>query len=229
MCRTRWAERHSAYQHFYQCYKFIVIAFEAIALGLHQNDLSDNFAGATWSSDCKSNANSLLHVHAVTSFEFVIAFLTVYQYLSHLSGITVKLQSRTLDIIEAYQHVDDIKQFYKELRKNSEVDFHKVYQQAERMATAVNVDPSKPRSCARQRNRPNAQVETVEEWYRVNVAVPFLDHILAELDSQFSVLAQTSSKLLELVPSGMCFKKDLDLSEVVQLYCNDLISPEQFD
>ena len=27
----------------------------------------------------------------------------------------------------------------------------------------------------------------------------------------------------------MCFKKDLDLSEAVQLYCNDLTSPEQFD
>ena len=97
------------------------------------------------------------------------------------------------------------------------------------MATAVNVDPSKPRSCTHQRNRPNAQVETVEEWYRVNVAVPFLDHIIAELDSQFSVLVQTSSKLLGLIPSVMCFKKDLDLSEAVQLYCNDLPSPQQFD
>ena len=50
------------------------------------------------------------------------------------------------------------------------------------MASAVNVDPCKPRTCARQRNRPNAEAETVEEWYRVNVAVPFLDHIIAELN-----------------------------------------------
>ena len=57
--------------------------------------------------------------------------------------------------------------------KNFEVDFHKVYLQAERMATAVNVNPLKPRACPCQRNRPNAQVETVEEQYRVNVAVPF--------------------------------------------------------
>ena len=130
---------------------------------------------------------------------------------------------------EAYQHADDVKQFYKELRKNFEVDFHKVYSQAERMATAVNVDPSKPRSCARQRNRPNAQVETVEEWYRVNVAVAFLDHIIAELDSQFSVLAQTASKLLGLVPLVICSKRDLDLSDAVELYSEDFTSPKQFD
>ena len=169
---------------------------------------------ATWSSDCKSNDNSLLH--AVTSFEFVIAFLTVDQYLSHLSGITVKLQSSTLDMIEAYQHVDDIQQFYKELRKNSKVDFHKVYQQAERMATAVNVDPSKPRSCARQRNKPNAQVETVEEWYKVNVPVPFLDHIIAELDSQFSVLAQTYPSFLDWFYQ-LCASKRIS---ICQKLCN---------
>ena len=47
----RWAEQHSAYQHFYQSYKYIVIAFEVIALGLHRDDLSDNYAAATWDPD----------------------------------------------------------------------------------------------------------------------------------------------------------------------------------
>ena len=64
------------------------------------------------------------------------------------------------------------------MRKNIEEEFHKVYQQSERMATAVNVQPSKPRSCARQRHHPNADAETIEDWYRINEAVPFLDHII---------------------------------------------------
>ena len=72
----------------------------------------------------------------------------------------------------------------------------------------MNVQPSKPRTCIRQRNRPNAEAETVEEWYRVNVAVPFLDHIIVELDSQFSAIAQTSTRLLGLVPSIMCSQND---------------------
>ena len=85
VCMTCWAERHSAYQHFYQCYKFIVITSETIALGFYQNDLRYNLAGANWSSDCKSNANLLLH--AVTSFEFVIAILMVRYYCSSLNGL----------------------------------------------------------------------------------------------------------------------------------------------
>lgn len=227
LCKTRWAERHSAYQHFYQSYKFIVITFEAIALGLHRDDLSENYSAAIWDPDSKASANSLLH--AVTTFEFIIGFSIIYQYLSHLAGISVKLQSSTLDILQAFQEVDEIKHFYKKIRETIQEDFIKIYKQAERMGAAVNVEPSKPRTCIRQRNRPNAEAETVEEWYRVNVAVPFLDHIIVELDSQFSALAQTSTRLLGLVPSIMCSQREIDVSEAVELYHDDLPSPELFD
>ena len=77
------------------------------------------------------------------------------------------------------------------------------------MAAAVDIEPAKPRTCVRQRNRPNAEAETVEEWYMVNVAIPFMDHIMTELDSQFSALAQTSARLLGLVPSALCSRDDL--------------------
>jgi len=37
-------------------------------------------------------------------FEFIVTFLTVYQTLSHLAGMTVKLQSTTLDISDGGGH-----------------------------------------------------------------------------------------------------------------------------
>ena len=150
LCKTRWAERHSAFQHFYQCYKFIVIALEVIGLGLHKNELSNNFKDGTWDMDSRSRATSLLH--SVTDFEFIAVFPIAYQYLSHLAGIKVKLQSSTTDIVEAYKQIDEVKQFYKEIRGNVDTEFHKVYIQAERMAAAVDVEPRKPRSCAQQRH-----------------------------------------------------------------------------
>ena len=140
--RTRWAERHSAYQHFYQCYAFVVKSLEVIGLGQHSGDHSENFAQATWDHDSKSTANSLLR--GITDFEFIVVFLTVYHFLSHLSGITVKLQSTTIDIIDAYCQVDDIKVFYKEIRKNIASEFHKVYEQAARMAATVDDNLLRP-------------------------------------------------------------------------------------
>ncbi len=97
------------------------------------------------------------------------------------------------------------------------------------MGESVNVDPSKPRSCARQHNRPNAAAENIEDWYRINVAIPFIDHIITELDSEFSGLAKTVSTLLELVPLNIHTNEVIDLTEIKQLYLNDLLTPETLE
>ena len=63
------------------------------------------------------------------------------------------------------------------LEKNNVVQFHVIYEQAERMDNAVSTNISRPRNCCRQIHQPNAKVEGIEEWYRINVAIPFLDHM----------------------------------------------------
>ena len=83
------------------------------------------------------------------------------------------------------------------------------------MATAVNVEPSKPRSCSRQRNRPNVVACTVEEWYKINVAIPFIDHIISDLESHFSLHAKTVSLLLCLVPSLIVKKVTVDFADLI--------------
>ena len=87
---------------------------EVIGVGLHKNELSDNFADASWEQD-----SSLSLLHGLTDFEFIVLFMTAYHFLSHLSGISVKLQSTTNDIIDAYQQINEIKEFYREMRKNA--------------------------------------------------------------------------------------------------------------
>lgn len=105
--------------------------------------------------------------------------------------------------------------------KGNQADFSRVCKQSEIMAAAVNVEPTKPRTCARQKNRLNAEAETREEWYKVNFAVFFFpDHIVAQLDSQFSALAQTT-QLIGLVPSVICSKsrKELFDQEFTRWHC----------
>lgn len=68
----------------------------------------------------------------------------------------------------------------------------------------------------------------IEEWYRINVAVPFLNHIISELNEQFSSLAQTATKLYGMIPAILCSGKNVDLTEVVKLYNYDMPSLELF-
>lgn len=70
-----------------------------------------------------------------------------------------------MGIVEAYKQIDEVKQFYKEMRENVDTEFNKVYTQAERIngCSCIHVEPCKPRSCARQRHRTNTAIESIEE------------------------------------------------------------------
>ncbi len=100
------------------------VTFEVIGCGQHQDSLSEDFTSATWDPESKIKANSFFL--SITEFEFIIVFLIIYQFLSHLAGITVKLQGTEVDIMEAYNQIDDIKSYYKTIRENINIEFIKV-------------------------------------------------------------------------------------------------------
>ena len=94
LCRVRWAARHDAYSHFYSSFIFIVQSFEVIALGFHISDYSTDVTSG-WNGKCKTEASGILS--GIEKFDFIITFVTVYQFLSHLAGIRMKLQSTCLE------------------------------------------------------------------------------------------------------------------------------------
>ncbi len=55
----------------------------------------------------------------------------MYQFLSHLAGITVKLQKTALDIVEADEMITDISQMYKREHEDIDSSFATVYTQCE--------------------------------------------------------------------------------------------------
>ncbi|CAM4641816.1 unnamed protein product [Leuciscus chuanchicus] len=166
------------------------VALEVIALGLHTEEYSQDVTTG-WQGKYKAEAYSLLS--GLQNFGFILTFLTASQ--------------TSVDIMEAFSMVDEVKNIYKELRETIEDDFNQIYKQAIRMAAQDDVQPtSQPRVAGRQTHRENVPAETVKDYYRRNMAIPFLDHDLGG-------------------NSGMT----VDISEVVQLYQDDLPSPELID
>ena len=64
----------------------------------------DEYQDATWYRKNKDDAVALLA--SLATFDFIVSFLVLYEFLSHLSGVTVKLQGQSIDIIKAYQEVE---------------------------------------------------------------------------------------------------------------------------
>ncbi|KAG7165047.1 putative 52 kDa repressor of the inhibitor of the protein kinase-like 19 [Homarus americanus] len=58
----------------------------------------------------------------------------------------------------------------------------------------VGVAPSMPRLCKCQRHRDNTLADGLAEYYRRMVAIPLLDHLLAELEMRFTPLYQKPSR-----------------------------------
>jgi len=66
-----------------------------------------------------------------------------------------------------------------------------------------------------------------EEYYGLNVALPFLSHIISELEVQFSEMSVLSAKMMNLFPSVLCTTEELpSLDDVVVMYNEDLPSPD---
>ena len=66
-----------------------------------------------------------------------------------------------------------------------------VYTRAVKIATIIDVQPSKPRTSGRQANRSNAVAcnmqssDAIANHYRVNMFIPFVDHVIQYLEDRF--------------------------------------------
>ena len=54
------------------------------------------------------------------------------------------------------------------------------------MAALADVEAKCPRVADRQQHRSNTPATAPEGYYRVNLAIPLLQHVIAQLDGKFS-------------------------------------------
>ena len=153
LCKARWAERQDAYRYFYQAYIFITESLELIRCQQHLDKYGSAFED--WDTSSRSDAQQTLA--SITTFEFITVFLTIYQYLSHLAGITVKLQKCALDIVEAYEQIKEVSKMFRNERQNIDSGFGKIYDHAIRIAEKIGTTAEMPCIVSRQQHRSNTE------------------------------------------------------------------------
>ena len=138
-----------------QAYVFIVESLQLINCRQHLEKSGDDYA---WDTKNWSKAQQFLA--AITSFNFIVCFTSLYHYLYHLAGITVKLQ-KSIDILEAHEMIHEVTDTYKEERKDVKSNFKKVFEQSACMAKEVGSQPEMPRIASRQEHRSNSLATSV--------------------------------------------------------------------
>ena len=81
----------------------------------------------------------------------------------------------------------DLKTTLVEVRGNIETYHHEWFTRPEQLANESNTNVDVPNLCGRQIMRENNRFQTPEEYYRVSISVPFLDHLITQ-SCQWNVL-----------------------------------------
>ena len=218
LARTRWVERHRAFESYYLLYRANVAVMESIFkpqlysefYDLLRNEFEEEWA---WDSETKTKAQGLYA--SCTSFAHIVSFITTMNGMEPLRPLVKKLQGRNQDIFQAYHMIDSVIEDLCMKRANVEKDFADWYEQAVKMAQSVDVQPNKLRTAkCWSRFRNNVESDGIEDYLRRSVAVPFLDSIITQLKSRLADRNQV--ELFNLLPSLM-LSKEFDVDNAVEI------------
>lgn len=190
LCRTRWVERHTAFETFAELYKPVVDC-----LGQMTEDSSN------WDGDTISRAAGFLH--ALQSGLFLVAFVVVRKCLQYLKPITLRLQQTAKDIAAAYKEITSVTGAIQDIRNTVDTAFSLWFAEATAMSQhTTEGDIQMPRTAGRQTHRDNQPADTTETYFRRAVVIPVLDHLSNELQSRFKN-AELAADGLSLVPENI--------------------------
>ena len=91
----------------------------------------------------------------------------------------------------------------------------KIYGKAKKLADDIGCEEKMPRIIKGRQTRPNPEVSTPTEYWRVAVTIPFLDSVISEMESRFSLDKRAHYELCTLVPEVMNTVSDLETTEKV--------------
>ena len=123
----------------------------------------------------------LLEIDPTRPPPFQTYLATGLEFLFYLSFLTHADMGKTQDkdIVHAYNLIHSVISGIAIFRENIEKDFHDWFMDASRIGSELGIVLTVPRLSGRQQHRANAGPENPdpEVYYRINVAIPFLDHM----------------------------------------------------
>ena len=189
-CRTRWVLRIDSLARFLEMYTVI---FDAISI------MSDNI-DKSWDG---SAADAYALCSLMANFDFIITLVITRNLLGYTKSATIQLQGAEIDLIEGLRQV---KVMMRSLQTARDVidGFHSVwFKDASNIAESVDAAIKAPRICSRQIFRGNIAANDVSTYFKRNVSVPFLDHLLTELSARFTDENCIAIQGISIVPAIM--------------------------
>ena len=113
----------------------------------------------------------------ITDPTFTVALDVCSYSLGFTKPLSVMLQATSVDIIKAYTSINLIQSQLKTLRAECDKEFaESVWRKASEMAAIADTELTLPRICRRMTNRSKIHGKSAQEYYKVTLAIPKIDH-----------------------------------------------------
>ncbi|XP_063800287.1 52 kDa repressor of the inhibitor of the protein kinase-like [Pseudophryne corroboree] len=212
LCETRWVERHDGILHFLEILPAVVGVLEDI--------------GNSTSTNAASNAQSLLAV--ICKFEFLVSLKILSKILAITLPLSVQLQTVNVDFGKSVEMVEFVKSALRRIRQHSEDEFKILFGQTKVVADNLDVEVKLPK--VRNVHQHRANLTEMEDYFRVNTFLPYLDYLISELESRFSQDNTSHMAKLQKIIAKYYFESDTsdaDILEAAKKYESDLPSTVQ--
>ena len=139
------------------------------------------------------------------------------------------LQGTSMDVIDGYKHIELVKEQLKTLHKNCDKTFiDEVWRSCQILAATAEIDLIPPRRCGRQTKRNNVPSTSTEEYCKLAVFIPTLDHLISELGCRFSRIHEHATQGMFLIPDNLSSMTIAEKDNVCKAFEWALPSPLTF-
>jgi len=176
----------------------------------------------TWpDKDVATKANQILLTLGTSEFNISLSvIIKLFQYTKPLS---VYLQKKNIDLVEAINHINTILNELMNIRANAEIVFSDLFKNLIKRSNEMDIEIKIPRLAKRQKHRNNFSTENPEDYFRVSIFIPFIDSIIQQLNDRFNNHKEIISGFQVLI--NPCAKSDVH--HLVKYYQEDVESYEK--
>ena len=77
------------------------------------------------------------------------------------------------------------------------------FDHSSRLAKISNITISKPRISCHQQHRSNPEHDSVADYFKKAIIIPFLDHLISDISTRFTAHGKTAASIQELLPNSI--------------------------
>ena len=191
MCETRWIENHDGLLKFKDMFGAIIEAFEELE--------SDQ--------DNETSTKASNYLKSLITSDFIVSLLITSELFSLTLPLCTKLQSPSQDITSAIDHIENVVLVMKDLRLNIDKMFSKLFETAKNILHSMNEEIKLPRIICVDKGRDTELNKDPMQYYKITIAISFLDDIIGQLESRFVSHKYILTNLSMLIPSVLLKKQ----------------------